>query len=235
MWPSFRKGNHICWPDAKQLEAHFDARHRRRYDEWQYEWQCQNVGERVATTEEICPSIDAPLSGVWADPVLLRPTAMPMDPMAMPRDPTAMPGPTAALQQGDSPEATRHEPPRLIFAAQQLLQTLYSDQGGYAVRPVSELLRKMAIPIRARENMVNRIAYYRQGPWTAQQWLDWYKSEPLSNEDFEWAKSNGKEFPMNSETRKQIAEWKSKTLVRVKRMCGSRLTAPLVHSFNKSA
>ena len=49
----------------------------------------------------------------------------------------------------------------------------------------------MAIPIRVREDMVNRIAYYRQGPWAAQQWLDWYKSEPLLNEDFEWAKSNG--------------------------------------------
>ena len=111
----------------------------------------------------------------------------------MPRDPTAMPGPAAALQQGDSPEATRHEPPRLIFAAQRLLETLYSDQGGYAVRPASELLRRMATPIRARERMVNRIAHHegQRGPWAAQQWLDWYKFEPLSDEDFEWAKSNG--------------------------------------------
>ena len=90
----FRKGNHICWSGAKHLEAHFDAKHKRLYER-------QNAGERMATTEEICPSIDAPLSGVWADPVLLRPTAMPMDPMAMPRDPTAMPGPTAALQQDE--------------------------------------------------------------------------------------------------------------------------------------
>ena len=73
------------------------------------------------------------------DPVLPRPTAMPMDPMEMPRDLMAMPGPTAALRQGDSPEAIRYEPPRLIFAAQRLLETLCSDQGGYAVRPASEL------------------------------------------------------------------------------------------------
>ena len=148
------------------------------------------------------------------DPVLPRPTAMPMGPMEMPRDLTAMPGPTVALQQGDSPEATRHEPPRLIFAAQQLLQTLYSDQGGYAVRPVSELLRRMAIPIRVRENMVNRIAYYQgqRGPWAAQQWLDWYKFEPLSDKHFEWAKSNGEKlFPMHSETRQQIATWKKQS------------------------
>ena len=118
---------------------------------------------------------------------------MRMGPTAMPRDPTAMPGPTAALQQGDSPEATRHEPPRLIFAAQQLLQTLYSDQGGYAVRPASELLRRMAIPIRVRERMVNRIAHHegQRGPWVEQQWLDWYKFDPLSDKHFEWAKSNG--------------------------------------------
>ena len=37
------------------------------------------------------------------------------------------------------------------------------------------------------------------------------------------------EFPMNSETRKQIAKWKSKTRVRVNRMRGSRLMALLVH------
>ena len=114
------------------------------------------------------------------DPVLPRPTAMPMDPTAMPRDPTAMPGPTAVLQQGDSPEATRREPPRLIFAAQRLLETLCSDQGGYAVRPASELLRRMAIRIRVRQRMVNRIANHegQRGPWVAQQWLDYYKFDP---------------------------------------------------------
>ena len=49
----------------------------------------------------------------------------------------------------------------------------------------------MAIPTRVREDMVNKIANYRQGAYTAQQYVDWYKSEPLSDEDFAWAKSNG--------------------------------------------
>ena len=56
----------------------------------------------MAATEEICPNIDAPPSGVWADPVLLHPTAVPMDPMAMPRDPTAMLGPTAVASSSSS-------------------------------------------------------------------------------------------------------------------------------------
>ena len=60
----------------------------------------------MAATEEICPNIDAPLSGVWADPALLRPTAMPMGPMAMPRDPTATPGPTAAASSSSSTSRT---------------------------------------------------------------------------------------------------------------------------------
>ena len=97
-----RKGKHICWPDAEVLEAHFNARHKRIYDEWR----CQNAGERMAATEEICPNIDAPPSGVWADPVLLHPTAAPMDAMAMPRDPTAMPGPTAAASSSSSTSRT---------------------------------------------------------------------------------------------------------------------------------
>ena len=97
-----KKGHRICWPNAEVLEAHFNARRKRIYDEWR----CQNAGERMAATEEICPNIDAPLSGVWADPVLLRPTAMPMDPMAMPRDPTAMLGPTAAASSSSSTSRT---------------------------------------------------------------------------------------------------------------------------------
>ena len=126
----FRKDKHICWSDAKHLEAHFDAQHKRLYDEWR----CQNAGERMATTEEVCPNIDAPLSGVWADPVLLHPTAVLMDPtampggptamlgdaygshgdadgpMAMPRDPTAMPGPTAAASSSSSTSRTAASP-----------------------------------------------------------------------------------------------------------------------------
>ena len=138
------------------------------------------VQQPAPDTSRLRAVIDDISGYALADPVLPRPTATPMDPMAMPRDPTAMLGPTAALQQGDSPEATRREPPRLIFAAQRLLETLYSDQGGDAVRPVSELLRKMAIPIRMRERMVSRIAHHegQRGPWEAQQWLDWYKFTP---------------------------------------------------------
>ena len=92
-----------------------------------------------------------------------------------------------ALREGDSPDASRYEAPRLRFAAQQLLQMCYAGQGGYGARPESELLQMMAIPIRVREDMVNRIANYRQGAYTAQQFVDWYKSEPLSDEAFEWA------------------------------------------------
>ena len=88
-----RKGKHICWPGAEALEAHFDARHQKIYDGWR----CQKAGERMATIEEICPSIDAPLSGVWADPGLL-----PRDPMAMPRDPMAMPSPTVAASSSQA-------------------------------------------------------------------------------------------------------------------------------------
>ena len=68
----------------------------------------------------------------------------------------------------------------------------------------------MAIPIRVRERMVSRIANYQgqRGPWAVRQWLDWYKCEPLSDEDFEWAKDQWrKEFPMNPKTRKKIAKW----------------------------
>ena len=43
--------------------------------------------------------IDGISGHALADPVLPRPTAMPMDPMEMPRDLMAMPGPTVALQQ----------------------------------------------------------------------------------------------------------------------------------------
>ena len=60
----------------------------------------------MAATEEICPNIDALPSGVWADPVLRHPTAVPMDPMAMPREPTAMPGPTAAASSSSSTSRT---------------------------------------------------------------------------------------------------------------------------------
>ena len=95
-----RQGKHICWPSAEPLEAHFDAIHTHIYDEWR----CQNAGERMATIEEICPSIDAPLSGVWADPVLLPP-------MAMPRDPMAMPSPTAAASSSPSTSRTAAFPP----------------------------------------------------------------------------------------------------------------------------
>ena len=104
-----RKGNPICWPGVEALEKHFDARRKQIYDEWR----CQNAGERMATIEEICPSIDAPLTGVWADPEPLHrdPMAMPRDPMAMPsptvaasssRDPMAMPSPTAAASSSQS-------------------------------------------------------------------------------------------------------------------------------------
>ena len=98
----FNKGHHICWPNAEVLEAHFNARRKRIHDEGR----CQNAGERTAATEEICPNIDAPPSGVWADPVLLHPTAVPMGPMAMPREPTAMPGPTAAASSSSSTSRT---------------------------------------------------------------------------------------------------------------------------------
>ena len=81
------------------------------------------------------------------------------------------------LLEGDLPDASRYEPPRLSYAAQQLLEMLYADQGGYAVRPDSELLRIMAIPSLVREDMVNRIADYRQGVYTVQQYLDWYNSD----------------------------------------------------------
>ena len=100
------------------------------------------VRQPASDTSRLDAVIDDISGYALADPALPRPTATPMDPMVAPRDPTAMPGPTAALQQGDSPEATRPEPPRLIFAAQQLLQTLYSDQGGYAVGLVSDVVAK---------------------------------------------------------------------------------------------
>jgi hypothetical protein len=109
------------------------------------------------------------------------------------------------LRQGDSPEASRHEPPRLRYAAQQLLEMLYASHGGYAVRPDSELLQIMAIPIQVREDMVQRIANYRQGVYTVQQLLDWYNSQPLSDSDFEWALAQWKqEFPMATRTRMRI-------------------------------
>ena len=112
----------------------------------------------------------------------------------------------------------------------------YADQGGYGVRPESELLRMMAIPIRAREDMVNRIANYRQGAYTAQQFVDWYKSEPLSDEDFEWALDQWKqEFPMNPQTRGKIEERKDQNTRGSKKKRGTWLMAPLMHSFNKSA
>ena len=120
------------------------------------------------------------------------------------------------LKEGDSPEASRYEPPRLRFAAQQLLEMLCADQGGYGIRPNSELLRIMSVPIRVRENMVNRIADYRgvsqpadtQGAFTVQQYLEWYNSHPLSDSDFEWALAQWKkEFPMAPQTREKIEAW----------------------------
>ena len=114
-----------------------------------------------------------------------------------------------ALKEGDSPDASRHEPPRLRFAAQHLLLLLYADQGGYAIRPDSELLRMMAIPIRVREDMVHRIANYRG----VSQPVDRQNDFTVQQIDFEWALAQWKkEFPM-----------------------AQRTMAPLKHSYNKTA
>jgi hypothetical protein len=113
------------------------------------------------------------------------------------------------LLQGDSPDASRSESPRRRYAAQQLLEMFYNDQGGYAVRPQRELLLNMAIPIRVREDMVDRIANYRQGVYSKQELFDWYNNEPLPEIDFKWALDQWKEeFPMNENTRKRIHTWR---------------------------
>ena len=126
------------------------------------------------------------------------------------------------LKDGDSPDASRYEPPRRRLAAQELLQTLYVDESRNAIRPDSDLLSKLAIPIRVREDMVRRVANYHgvaqpqlstprysAGAFTVQQWLDWYKSEPFSDPDFDWVLATWKEeFPMNKHTREKIEEWR---------------------------
>ena len=113
------------------------------------------------------------------------------------------------LRQGDSPDASRYETPRIRDAAQQFLEMLYADKGGYGVRPEEELRRIMAIPIRMRAIMVHRIAHIHQGDYTVQQYLDWYNSKPLSDTDFEWALAQWKqEFPMARTTRERIETWK---------------------------
>ena len=82
---------------------------------------------------------------------------------------------------------------------------LYTSHGGYAVRPDSELLQIMAIPIKVRKDMVQRMANYHQGVYTVQQLLDWYNSQPLSDRVFEWALTQWKqEFPMAPKTRLRI-------------------------------
>ena len=112
------------------------------------------------------------------------------------------------LLDGDMPQDTRHEDPARRYAAQQFLQMLYVNQGGYGIREDKELQRFMAIPIDVRKDMVNRIAIYCQGVYTVQQIVDWYNSQPLSNNDFDWALAQWKqEFPMHQHTRQRIETW----------------------------
>ena len=129
------------------------------------------------------------------------------------------------LKDGDSPDASRYEPPRRRLAAQELLKTLYVDESRNAIRPDSDLLSKLAIPIHVREDMVRRVADYHgvaqlqlstprhikysAGAFTVQQWLDWYKSESFSDPDFEWVLATWKEeFPMRKHTREKIDAWR---------------------------
>ena len=109
------------------------------------------------------------------------------------------------LEQGDSPEASRHELPRRRYAAQQLLQMVYTSHDGYAVRSNSELLQIMALPIKVRKDMVQLLVKDYEGVYTMQQVEDWYNSEPLSDREFEWAYNHWKEeFPMRTTTRQNI-------------------------------
>jgi hypothetical protein len=110
------------------------------------------------------------------------------------------------LLHGDSPDTSRSVTPRRRYAAQQLLEMFYTNEGGYAFRPQRELLQMMSIPIQVREDMVVRIANYREGAYTVEQLLDRYNNEPLPEVDFEWALAQWKqEFPMNANTRRRIA------------------------------
>ena len=112
------------------------------------------------------------------------------------------------LLEGDMPEESRYEDPDRRYTAQELLQMLYVDQGGYGVRDVGELQRSIAMPIQVRKNMIHRIAIYRQGVYTVQQNFDCYNSQPLSESDFQWALAQWKEeFPMNADTRQRIEAW----------------------------
>ena len=109
------------------------------------------------------------------------------------------------LEQGDSPEASRHELPRRRYAAQQLLQMVYTSHDGYAVRSNSELLQIMALPIQVRKDMVQLLVKHYERVYTVQQLLDWYNSQPLSDREFEWALDQWKEeFAMHPTTRQHI-------------------------------
>ena len=92
-----------------------------------------------------------------------------------------------ALLEGDLPHESRYEDPEIRMAAQDLLHTIYTCQGGVAPRTEQAVLQAMAIPIRRRQEYVNALAASRGvsqpaggiGVYTQKEWLEWYAQMPL--------------------------------------------------------
>ena len=141
-----------------------------------------------------------------------------------------------ALLEGDSPHETRYETPEVRMAAQDLLATLYTCMGGYAGRTIEEVHRAMRIPIRRRQEYVDKVSASRGVPqpaelgrvgqvcrnagwwYTPQDWLDWYAENPLSKDDMEAAVRQWKyDFPMNSHTVEKIEAWEQEDTRKTKK------------------
>ena len=121
-----------------------------------------------------------------------------------------------ALLEGDSPHATRYETKEVRVAAQDLLATLYSCMGGYAIRTEQEVLQAMTKPIRQRQQYINALAASRgvsqpadgRCVYTQNELLHWYAKMPLSESDMDAAVSQWKnDFPMNRHSLEKIEAW----------------------------
>ena len=121
-----------------------------------------------------------------------------------------------ALLEGDLPRETRYEDPEIRMAAQDLLATLYTCQGGGAPRAEQEVFQAMTTPICRRQEYVKTLAASRgvlhPAPgfhaYTEKDWLDWYAKMPLSEADMDAAVSQWKQdFLMIPKTSDKIKKW----------------------------
>ena len=90
------------------------------------------------------------------------------------------------------------------LAAQDIIDSLYSNMHGRAVRTAEEVWQALSTPIRQRQQFVTKLAS-NNSYYSVQEWHDWYALRPLSETHMTHALNQWKqEFPMYQETQDKI-------------------------------